>query len=218
MMELRYTLVTDGSSDKVFLPILTWLLREHGVTYPIQAVWADLRHLRRPPRELSERLKWSMDLYPGDLLFVHRDAETAPRHLRVEEIHKALRQLREPLGKQHPVVCIVPIRMQEAWLLLEEAAIRKAAGNPSGRQPLSLPHPRDLENLPDPKGILYELLRQASDLSGRRLKNLRVSIGVQRVVEYTQDFTLLRTLSAFVALEHDIERVLSEQGWGENGS
>lgn len=31
MNEIRYTLLSDGSSDKALLPILTWLLRLHGV-------------------------------------------------------------------------------------------------------------------------------------------------------------------------------------------
>lgn len=36
MTELRYTVVTDGSSDVALIPILTWLLRANGVAYAIQ--------------------------------------------------------------------------------------------------------------------------------------------------------------------------------------
>lgn len=32
MNELRYTLLSDGPSDRALLPILTWLLRQNGVT------------------------------------------------------------------------------------------------------------------------------------------------------------------------------------------
>ncbi|MEH2437636.1 MAG: hypothetical protein V7K25_25980 [Nostoc sp.] len=42
MKELCYTLLSDGSSDKALMPILTWLLREHQVECAIQSNWADL--------------------------------------------------------------------------------------------------------------------------------------------------------------------------------
>ncbi len=48
MTELRYTVVTDGSSDVALIPILTWLLRANGVAYAIQPTWADLRQVHRP--------------------------------------------------------------------------------------------------------------------------------------------------------------------------
>ena len=32
-----------------------------------------------------------------------------------------------------PAICVIPVRMQEAWLLFDEIAIRHAAGNPHGR-------------------------------------------------------------------------------------
>lgn len=75
MNQLRYTLLSDGSSDKALLPILTWLLRFHHVDCAIQSEWADLRRLPNPPRNLSEEIERSLELYPCDLLFVHRDAE-----------------------------------------------------------------------------------------------------------------------------------------------
>ena len=78
MSELRYTLLTDGSSDAALLPILTWLLTTNGVAWAIQAEWADLRRVRRS-RKLADRIILSLALYPCDLLFVHRDAEKEPR-------------------------------------------------------------------------------------------------------------------------------------------
>ncbi len=45
MKELCYTLLTDGSSDIVLIPILTWTLIENGVkcAIHIQSEWADVR-------------------------------------------------------------------------------------------------------------------------------------------------------------------------------
>ncbi|MEQ9550984.1 MAG: hypothetical protein RIM23_15410 [Coleofasciculus sp. G3-WIS-01] len=125
MKELRYTLLSDGSSDKALLPILTWLLRLHGVECAIQSQWADFRRLPQQPLNHSERIKFSFNLYPCDLLFVHRDAEKEPREKRVAEIQKSVEGIRESVSV--PIICVVPVRMTEAWLLFDKAAIRKAA-------------------------------------------------------------------------------------------
>jgi hypothetical protein len=213
MRELRYTLVTNGSSDTALLPILTWLLRTHGVSCAIQPEWADLRQLRlSKKRGLADRIRWSLDFYPCDLLFVHRDAEREPREKRVDEINEAIEKVVTP----HPVppaVCVVPVRMQEAWLLFDEAAIRRAAGNRSGRHPLDLAPTRQLERLPDPKAILYECLKQASGLSGRRLKSFPVQKRARRVAELIDDFSPLLALSAFKALESDLVEIIEQQSW-----
>lgn len=87
MKELRFTLVTDGSSDVVLLPILTWLLRATGVVMALQPAWADTRRANLPRRaSLTDRLRAALDLFPCNLLFVHRDAEREPCERRVAEI------------------------------------------------------------------------------------------------------------------------------------
>src|SRR6266545_2388637 len=75
---LRFTFVTDGASDRALLPVLTWLLRQHSQR-PFQPQWADLLYLRQPPRTLEDKIITALELYPCDLLFVHRDAEPSPR-------------------------------------------------------------------------------------------------------------------------------------------
>lgn len=214
MRELRYTLVTNGTSDVVLLPILTWLLNTQGVCYAIQAQWADLRQLRRT-REwgLADRIRCSLDLYPCDLLFVHRDAERESREKRVDEINKAIEEVATSQSAP-PMVCVVPVRMQETWLLFDEAAIRHAAGNRSGRQALNLPPIKQLENLPNPKLNLYECLKQASGLRGRRLRRFPLHKRARRVTEFIDDFAPLRTLSAFAALEVDVRQIIEQHGWG----
>lgn len=211
MRELRYTLVTDGSSDIALVPILTWLLRENGVVYAIQSTWADLSRIpHRKRRRLEDKIRWSLELYPCDLLFVHRDAEREPRENRVNEIATAIQSV---LISVPPRICVVPVRMQEAWLLFDEPAINRAAGNSSNRQSLSLPPINRLETLPDPKTELYERLRQASNLRGRRLGGFPVSEYARDVSEFIQDFSALRALSAFAALESELQQIIMQQGW-----
>ena len=74
MSAVTYTLLSDGSSDRALMPLLDWLLRQHMPSIAIQGSWADLRRLPRPPRSLVNRIQTSVDLFPCDLLFVHRDA------------------------------------------------------------------------------------------------------------------------------------------------
>jgi hypothetical protein len=216
MRELRYTLVSDGSSDRALLPILSWLLMEHRVLCPIQAEWADLRRLRYPPRTLASRIECSLDLYPCDILFIHRDAEIrADRRSyqqRKDEIIGALANINLV---QIPPICVVPVRMMEAWLLINEAALRRAAGNPNGATALNIPNIAHLEEIPDPKEVLYTLLRVASELRGRRLKRFEENRSAGLVAEYIDDFAQLRRLSAFRALEADIEETITINQWAD---
>lgn len=212
MTDLRYTLVSDGPSDELLLRHLDWLLGEHlHDTITAQGQWADLRSFHPRPAGLAGRIAVAVDLYPCHLLFVHRDAEGEERSVRCEEIREALRSA----GIQPPpAICVVPVRMTEAWLLFSQEAVRRAAGNPNGRRPIPIPHP-DAESLPDPKSFLREALRSASELPGRRLKRFdqRIAQSVRRVADYIDDFTPLRRLAAFRALEEDLKDLLREHGW-----
>jgi hypothetical protein len=206
MDEIRYTLITDGSSDRALIPILTWVLRERGGVNRIQPEWADLGRLPRPPAALKNRILAAIDLFPCDLLFVHRDAEKEDPEHRYKEIYDALNEAFTQ-GFQTPAVCVVPVKMTEAWLLFDEASIRLAAGNPNGKNALSLPELNRIELILDPKERLSEILRKASGLSGRRLKTFNVPGSQIRITELIEDFSHLRKLKAFQRLEDDISRM-----------
>ena len=206
MSELRYTLVGDGSSDKRLIPIINWLLQCH-CSRAIAAAWADFTILENPPRSLAAKVAAAVELYPADLLFVHRDAETAPRQQRMSEIVTACAQF-----PGQPFVPVIPIRMHEAWLLTSEAAIRTAAGKPRGQTALNLPPRSSLENHPDPKQALYDALETASELSGRHLRRFKAKSAAYRVSELISDYSSLRGLSAFDALELDTIHVIQQYG------
>ena len=199
MNAIAFTLLTDGSSDRCLLPLLTWLIETCYPEIAASGKWADLSILREKPKGLIERIQRAVEFYPCDVLFVHRDAEWETRETRVEEISSAARD-----AGQDQLVCVVPVRMTEAWLLMDEHAIRLAAGNPNGKTPLGLPRPTELENIRDPKDLLYRALRTASSRRGRRLTQFRVNQAVHRILNYMSDFSMLRKLSAFQALEAEI--------------
>lgn len=218
MQRLRFTLVADGPFERSLIPILTWLLREHCGAVPIEPELPDLRRLRSPPRELFERIRRSVELYPCDLLFVHRDAEGESVDKRIEEICDS--RQKSGIEDSLPAICVVPVRMQEAWLLIDEAALRRAAGNPNGRESLNMPNKKKLEDLPNPKETFRELLRKACGHKGRRLKrfNRDLSSRSHQVSRLIDDFQPLRELAAFQRLEREIVRVVNEEGWANTVS
>lgn len=126
----------------------------------------DLRRLPDPPgRGVADRLRAIVGLGDTpDILFVHRDAEAQRLERRVNEVARAVAQVRADL----PFVAVVPVRMTEAWLLLDEQSIRIVAGSPSSTVDLGLPPPSRTEHHPDPKALLREALDTASGLSGGR--------------------------------------------------
>jgi len=103
--------------------------------------------------------------------------------------------------------------MQEAWLLFDEVALREAAGNPRGRQPLELPRLRDVEQLPDPKADLHRLLWTAQGEHIRRRRRVTPAALAHRVAELIEDFAPLRAIEAFAALEHELADVIEAHGW-----
>jgi hypothetical protein len=208
MRELRFTLLTDGASDAALIHPLTWLLRNNGLKFPISPQWADLSRLRPRPVKLFERMAAAVEWYPCELLFVHRDAERQPREVRVAEIRQATQVLSNP-----PAVCVVPVRMTEAWFLFNENAIRRAAGNPHGKNPLGVPKLRDHENEPDPKQVLRSALLAATELPSRRKRGFPVTERIGRVAELIDDYSPLRALSAFGSLEEELRKVLADNGW-----
>ena len=218
MKSLRMTLVTDGPTDAVLLHPLRWLLVENGVTAPLEPVWADLRALPKPPAGLVERIVAAVDFYPCDLLFVHRDAERESRQVRVDEIGRAFQKCRSDLFASRPCVCVVPVRMTEAWFLFDAGAIRHAAGNPASRTPLDLPEVGGLEDIPDPKQNLLQVLRDATELPLRRRQKFSLVQAIYRLAELIDDFSPLRRLPAFAALEAEVRSAIRAHGWGEDGS
>jgi hypothetical protein len=193
-------LLADGPSDRALLPIIDWVLsripRLEGLGFVEQ--WADFRSLPGPPRGLPERVERALERYPCEILFIHRDAESRPASERIEEIARAVTQKVSPTW-----VPIVPVRMTEAWLLVDEGAVRQAADNPNGSVGLELPTVKTLESLPDPKSQLRDMLLIASEKRGRRRRQFERDLPrrIPRIAEIIEDFSPLRKLAAFQRFE-----------------
>jgi hypothetical protein len=192
----RYTLLADGTSDEVLIPILDWLIGQH--LPGVRSVSAFARDIGKVGNDLDARVEAAVRNFPCDLLIVHRDGEAMPREQRVIEIAEVMD------GLDLPYVPIVPLRMTEAWLLSDEQAIRFAAGNAGGRNELNLPRRARWESLPDPKATLLDALRTASGKTGRALDKFNPQKARHLITPRTRSFEALRGISAFDALEADL--------------
>lgn len=212
---LTFALLSDGPSDRVLLPILRWLLMQSRPDWVFNGRWFDPRVAKKPAGKLDDRIIQVFQYQPCDILFVHRDAENESAEYRRNEIRGALDCIKsiptyDSIAK-HKVVCIVPVRMTEAWLLFDETAIRTAADNPNGNASLELPPLARVESLPDPKSLLRKALIAASEATGRKKDRFErdLSERIHRVANLIENFEPLRRLNAFQTLETDIKRCLS---------
>lgn len=192
---LTITLLTDGSSDRVLLPLINFLLDELSPT-PHRVIFAEGLH----SGSLVSRLESALDLYPCDLLLIHRDSETLSSEDRQDEIKRAESAVQ---GLPHSIH-IIPVRMTETWLLIDQQAIRRAAGNPSGNQPLGIPAVKTLEGLPNPKAVLFNALTTAKNLGSRRRRQFRPESLRHRVAELIEDPSRLRSLVSFKHFESQV--------------
>lgn len=164
-MILRILFIGEGSSDSGITTHIRRVVSQHGRSAVITDPHAD--RLPPPPRKtVAAKLKAIKELGGEyDLVVLHRDGDREGRPPRLAEITSAMQQVMPDV----PHVPVIPIRMTEAWLLLDEAAIRRVAGAPNGKMALNLPKAKNVESIADPKAVLKQTLANASGLTGRRL-------------------------------------------------
>ncbi len=208
---LHFTLVSEGTTDESLVPILQWAVQEQDVLVA-EGYFARWDLLPKRPSTVVEKIIAGLSLQDCDLLFVHRDADSEDPTSRREEIERALFEARAAGKFSVPAVPVIPIQETEAWLLLDENAIRRAANNPNGKNDLSLPARHQIEQITDAKAELKRVLRQATEHRGRRLKKFDPDSAKRRIVNHMSDFKLLRQLAAFRHLEADLA-ALSANGW-----
>jgi hypothetical protein len=155
--------VAEGSSDAPLAALVADLFAEHDVHLRLQE--PDFTWLK-VAKDVRSKVTAGIELAGAnlDVIVVHRDADNAGADARTQEIVKAV----TGVAASARVVPVVPVRMTEAWLLLDEAAIRRVAGNPNGRAKLGLPKLHEVESVADPKHLLKQCLLTAADCTGRR--------------------------------------------------
>jgi hypothetical protein len=204
--KLRYTLIGDGSSDSTLMPIIKWLLDDLFPQLPNEGNFVDFRYMKKAPKKsnVKEQINEAIKQYPCDILCYHRDAEQRTKDIVAQRKSEILQHSPTSL----PIVCIVPVVMTEAWLLIDEMAIKKAAGNRNYKGQIALPIPAKLADIADPKDQLHQYLKEASGLKGRKLDKFEIHQAVHQVAENIRDFSPLRQLKAFEIFENDLRIVV----------
>ena len=201
---INISLVCDGSSDKCLEQIVYPLIDLHFPHLTCRIVAAG--EVIPATEPLARRLVKTWELYQPHIILCHRDAEREQWSMRHAEIVTASEKL------SVPTIPIVPVRMLESWLLLDVQAIRAAANNRNGTVALNLPRPREIEGLPDPKEILFDILRRASDLPPQRLRRFREHEARSRVAGFIADVTVMRILPAFAEFEASFCKAMTSVG------
>ncbi|MCA9699867.1 MAG: DUF4276 family protein [Myxococcales bacterium] len=191
-MKIDFLFISEGSSDEPLVGHLELLCLRAGAE-EASGRWIDFRKYPAPPgKAVHDQLRWIMDNFHGfNLVFIHRDADMADD----SNIRRVIAQGVTASGLSVAHVPVVPVQELEAWLLLDETAIRSVAGNPRGRTPLDLPKPKHIENRADPKRVLQTAL-SAAEKPGRRRKSFP---------------SMRRTLLERLDIDGDINQLLAWQ-------
>lgn len=194
MQRFTATLVAEGSSDEALMPLIEFVLDEHCRIPHVTTFAANL-----PSGKLHERIVQALILHPCHLLFVHRDADRESVSQREGEIRDAVRTT-----NASATICLIPVRMTEAWLLVDEMAIRRASGNTSGTAQLELPPVSRLEAQADPKSLLFAALEKASELGPHRLRRFDRYQARRQISGFMDDHSVLRSVPSFVHFETQV--------------
>lgn len=169
-MRARFLFITEGTSDLMLAEHIESLFIENGAS-EASAVKMDLSILPTPPgNSIKEKVDKAIELEPNiDYIVIHRDEDGVGVSTRESEIIEQTAHLPE----KYKVIPFVPVKEMEAWLILDEFAIKRAAENPTCRIDLELPPPKSVEKITNPKKFLRDKLIQASELSGGRLAKFK---------------------------------------------
>ncbi|MEU4160966.1 hypothetical protein [Actinoplanes sp. NPDC026670] len=210
MTEQSYSgiFIGEGSSDMPISEIVESLFFDRGITLHLSK--PDFGLLGKVAKDVRSRILAGEKLNDGrvDLIVVHRDADNAGIEARRAEISNAA----EAIESSPTILPVIPVRMTEAWLLLDEQAIRTVAGNPRGRADLELPKWHEVESHADPKNLLNECLLKAADVSGRRRERIakRFNQNRRQLLERLDKDGPVTKLGSWKNLVHDIEIITED--------
>ncbi len=176
-MRVHFILVGEGSSDEGLVPHIERLCIECGANEVI-GVAPDFAMIPgHKGHSVTEKLRTVVEYEPSvNLIIIHRDSDNRDPEPRRREIRKAV----EEVNLRCDWVAAVPVQETEAWLLVDQDAIRMVAGRPAGKVALGLPSAGRVEELNDAKQSLKRALVTASELSGRRAERFRSHFSIKR--------------------------------------
>ncbi len=177
MLRIHFVLIGEGSSDTGLIPHLEKLCIEVGAD-EVSGTSPDFQRISEAvSSSIETKIKATLILEPSaNLIFIHRDADSRDPQPRYSEIISAV----QTSGCTRSYIAVVPVQETEAWLLLDEQAIRQIAQRPNGRRDLNLPRPNRVESIANAKERLQDTLVTACELGGRRLDRFKKKFPTHR--------------------------------------
>ena len=102
MRHIKYTLIADGSSDSTLLKIINWTLNDLFPHFTYEDQFADFRNLKMPLKTLESKIKEANIRFPHDVLFIHRDAESASQNV----FDNRIKEIKTVLQAEHESICM----------------------------------------------------------------------------------------------------------------
>lgn len=154
---------------------------------------------------MADKIRYGLDFFPCDIIFIHRDSDNQDPELRRAEIDKAYSTVNV---NSKPYICIIPVKSIEAWFLFNEQAIRDFVGNPNGKEDLKLPKVSQIESAAQPKNRLNFAFEAARRSQSRRTKSYETAESLITFAMELETYLPLRKLPAFSRLEADIHNYI----------
>jgi hypothetical protein len=219
MPQLVLALYTEGQTDLNFLTPLVVrachsIFTEHNV-HQIEVVEPfSVNHQLDPKGKVSQakRILQAARLAESyHALLVHNDAD---KRTRAKTIQFQFQPGYDEVQKQPSGVCkqllpIIPIRMIEAWLLVDAQALCRSMATKLSFDQLGLPlSPTRIEGDPNPKQTLEEMLRKAN---AKRSRATRVERGdLYQLLGESIDLKQLERLSAYQDFITDLTSTIKQ--------
>lgn len=184
--QLTYTVVADGGTDRILVPIIQWAI--HRLDPVVEIIEPEFEKRIGGVKEFFAAYEYSTML-----IFAHRDAENQSLVDRGREFDRL---------DLNRIVPVIPVRMSESWLLIDGRAIAEAAGSPSTM--VQVPRLGQIEQIANPKELLdRHLFKAAGSPTGRQGKKFKRSIVERRVnvASCISDYSPLESLTAFVQFQ-----------------
>lgn len=190
--QLTFSIVADGGTDRALVPIVQWAV--HRLDPDVEVLEPEFR------KRSGSVVDYLSSYRTGAMIvFVHRDAEGVDHATRLAEFAEVERR---------DVVPVIPVRMTEAWLLIDGPSIARAAGRPSAE--VVVPPVAQLESMANPKGRLEQLLLEAGGPhTGRRAKLFKAALPSMRVdvASLITDYSPLEALPSFKEFQAALAQV-----------
>ena len=217
MKTLTMTLFPEGATDARFLTaliprVVVAMLHERGRqeldVLPPRVVFS------KKEKRLDKIVDVAEQAYGSHLLLIHADADsqTAVPALR-ERIQPGVEKVLQSVPTHElcrHIVPIVPIHMQEAWLLADGEMLCDQIGTNVPLSALSIPaKPHQIETLADPKTELKRIVDQATESRSRRRRPFDIGSLYTPLGERI-DLTKLGKLPAYQQFWADLAKALAD--------